>query len=344
MVDQKIIYEIIEKCSKPHITSLPYDNRYTDKDKIETRRKEIENRIQENIDKIKKLDPNNYEENDEIYRLRYENIDYLNELNKLYGFNTKDYKNERYSRKNGQIRTANPSPVGALQQKQEDLQNQIEYTNEEKSVLSSYTISNFWGYSAWFYHQGLSNDWRFDVYNWKWETYYDTDYGREMNRKVLDEPLTFQSLNVYDFTNVTNLYDAPDMPPVIKEIGFDKSIDIFDNMIEKSPPLQENTTLYRIGDFPLDMVEGERGEWKSYTSTSFNSYVAKNGLKKYAGFNPGDDRYQIKIYAPKGTKGIVPCDNTGCQDWQSEFTLGRNQKYVVLNVNHVDKTAEVLLI
>ena len=56
MVDYRIIEEVIEKCSKPHITSLPYDNRVSDPSKLTERKNEIENRISNinsNIEKNK---------------------------------------------------------------------------------------------------------------------------------------------------------------------------------------------------------------------------------------------------------------------------------------------------
>ena len=263
-------------------------------------------------------------------------------------FNSKDYKSEKYSRKLGQIKTSEKSPVGALQQRQEDLQDEIDYTNEEKSMLSLYSISTYEDYASWFYKVGIfvgNKGWEYNVYKWHWEEQWDEERGMYLTNHVLDDPLTFQDYDVYDFTN----WDAQDDSHVhthddaLYTVPFPQTLDILDNMIDKSPPLQENTVLYRLGSFDGDLIPGQTAKWKSYTSTSFNSYTAKNGLKKYAGFEPGEDRYEIKIYAPQGTKGVVPCQNTGCQDWQSEFTLGRNQKYIVLSVDKVNKKAEVLL-
>lgn len=265
---------------------------------------------------------------------------------RLSSFNPKDFKSEKYSRKNGQIRSANPSPIGPLQKLQEDLQGNVDYTNEEKSMLSMYSV-NFWPWSGWFYHKGSAYGWELDVYKWHWEG----DYSDGTLRHVLEEPKTFKEFGVYDFEGFDTekeRYDdgtiqSDDSPHRLGSVPFPKSIEILDNMIEKSPPLQQNTVLYRVGFFDENLKPGETGKFKSYTSTSFNSYVAKNGIKKYAGFNPSKDSYQLKIYAPEGTKGVVPCHNTGCRDWQSEFTLGRNQKYVVINVDHYKKTAEILL-
>ena len=272
------------------------------------------------------------------------------------GFNAKDYKSEKYSKKLGQIKSAEKSPVGALQQKQEDLQEEVDYTNEEKSILNSYSVSTFSWFDSYFnkgnghahgqdtIQFGKNTRWMLDVYKWEWTEYYDEEYGTMMERYGFKEPLEYKDFNIYDFEGFdaqdrsAGLYDRK-----IGEVDFPKAIDIVDNMIDKSPPLQENTVLYRVGVFDPNLKPGETSKFKSYTSTSFNSYVARNGIKKYAGFDPSDDCYQLKIYAPKGTKGVVPCQNTGCEDWQSEYTLGRNQKYIVLSVDNVSKTAEILL-
>ena len=264
-------------------------------------------------------------------------------------FNPKDFRKERYSRKDGQIRSANPSPVGPLQQLQEDLQDKIDYTNEEKSILDLYTCSSFWDYTAYFYHKGELEDiygtgWKYNVYSWHWEGSW-----KEGNlERVFDKPQRFKEYSVWDFEGLKVPQDK--LPPGedgvnpkrIGKVNFKESIDILDNMIDKSPPLQENTVLYRYGTFDPNLMPGETGKWKSYTSTSFNSYIY-TGIKKYTGFNPGDDDWKIKIYAPKGTKGVVPCPNTGCTDWQSEFTLGRNQKYMVISRDPFKRTAEILL-
>ena len=259
-------------------------------------------------------------------------------------FNPKDFKQERYSRKDGQIRSADISPVGPLQQRQEDLQSKINYTNEEKSMLMDYSV-DFWTYSAYFYHKGMFGD------EWKLNCYKMDEKEWEKNsRRVLKEPNELVDFNIYDFDAMEEYRlkkghdDYTPLPEYyIKKIPFEKGIKAFDNMIDKSPPLQENTVLYRVGSFDSNLKPGETGKWKSYTSTTFNSYQAKHGLKKHLGVAGKSSRYQIKIYAPKGTKGVVPCLNTGTRDWQSEFTLGRNQKYMVISVDHLNQTAEVLL-
>ena len=293
-------------------------------------------------------------------------------------FNSKDYKGERYSKKDGQIKTDTPSPVGRMQKLQEDLQDNIDYSDEEKSLLWEYQGSGFLDYSAWFYHTSkwaeyvppetldfwYKDDftrrfyehkikkyeesldyWKYEVYNYKVNEYYDENESSPLARVmpykteyILDEPLSFKDYKIYDWSK---------KPPEIKsKLPFDKSIGVMDNLIDKSPPLQENTVLYRNGPFDLNLKVGETGKWKSYTSTSFNSYVARKGLSEDTQGElrwANSTRFQIKIYAPKGTKGVVPYDGNGCEDFQSEFLIGRNQKYIVLSVDKKKRRAEVLL-
>jgi hypothetical protein len=57
-------------------------------------------------------------------------------------------------------------------------------------------------------------------------------------------------------------------------------------------------------------------------------------------------KYEIKIYAPKGTRGVVlDNENLGCSNTASEFLLDKNQKYVVLSKDdsHEPPTVEILL-
>ena len=67
-------------------------------------------------------------------------------------FNAKDFKSERYSKKEGQIKDEYPSPIGRIQKAQEDLQDKVDYDNVDKSVLWDYQGSGFLSFSAWFYH------------------------------------------------------------------------------------------------------------------------------------------------------------------------------------------------
>lgn len=56
LYDEGIISKrIYEKCSKPHISSLPYDNRYTDTVKVNERKNAIDEKISETKDNIKTL-------------------------------------------------------------------------------------------------------------------------------------------------------------------------------------------------------------------------------------------------------------------------------------------------
>lgn len=117
---------------------------------------------------------------------------------------------------------------------------------------------------------------------------------------------------------------------------YDEFVEGLDKVIEKSPPIQVPTTVYRGGRFPQGMKIGDHGVLKGYTSTSYNPNTAR-------GFKATDeDRYLITIRVAKGTKGVL--FNEQFETFtESELLVGRNQKYVVLNVNDDAKEVEILL-
>lgn len=117
-----------------------------------------------------------------------------------------------------------------------------------------------------------------------------------------------------------------------------KQVSALDKLIKECPPLLEDTVLYRGGR--LD--DGVNGEFKTFNSCSYNKNVAENFRR--------DGEYLIKIYAPKGTKGIADkgrdfgFENNMYVDTEHEFTIGRNQKYVVLEKNDEEMTATIVLV
>ncbi len=117
---------------------------------------------------------------------------------------------------------------------------------------------------------------------------------------------------------------------------FNQITEGIDNIIEKSPPIQENTTLFRGGKFPPNMKVGDHGVFKSFTSTSYSQKVAER-------FD-NDEKYLIKIRVPKGTKGVFLNPNQfDVMSFESEMLLGRNQKYTVLDIDNENKEVEILL-
>lgn len=111
-----------------------------------------------------------------------------------------------------------------------------------------------------------------------------------------------------------------------------------DSAIDRSPPLDIDTTFYRYGDFPSGLRVGDTGKFKGYTSTTYQEKTAERFKDGYDHDSSG--RYKITIKAPKGTKGVLLNDTfEGVKE--HEFLLGRNQKYMVLEVN--DDTHEVVI-
>ena len=170
------------------------------------------------------------------------------------------------------------SPTGELQKQQESLQDDVNYTDEDKALIEGYQSDFFEQMNSYLYGKGEYED----------------------NDKIY--------LTV----------DGEDVPLSLKE-GCEKLSEV----IHKSPSLQENTVLWRGGEFPSDIGVGEHGVFKGFTSTSFNENMGKAWQENYG-------NYLIKIYAPKGTKGIVPTENLNCVEGQSELVLDKSQKYVVI--------------
>ena len=118
----------------------------------------------------------------------------------------------------------------------------------------------------------------------------------------------------------------------------DMRIRNLDSAIDKSPPLSHDTTFYRYGFFPQGMKVGDTGKFKGYTSMTYQEKTAERFKEGYYGGEEG--RYKITIKAPHGTKGVLLNDTfEGVKE--HEFLLGRNQRYMVLEVN--DDTREVVI-
>lgn len=86
--EELINEELYEKCSKPHIQSLPYDNRVTDEDKLDERKEEINKRVEEEEQKIKDIQKENDALEKDMYSLAkkiddsHEKLsEYLNDMN-----------------------------------------------------------------------------------------------------------------------------------------------------------------------------------------------------------------------------------------------------------------------
>ena len=111
--------------------------------------------------------------------------------------------------------------------------------------------------------------------------------------------------------------------------------------MDRSGGLQEDTILYRGGEFPFNMIPGMKGKFPCFSSTSYRKETAE-------AFQDGGE-YLIKIYAPKGTRGLCGGGKLGGNfpigdESEHEFTLGKGQEYIVLNRDDWNKTVEIILI
>ncbi|WP_297981539.1 phage minor head protein [uncultured Methanobrevibacter sp.] len=111
------------------------------------------------------------------------------------------------------------------------------------------------------------------------------------------------------------------------------------SLMEKSGGLTQDTVLWsgREEEIFLDLEPGSIAQWKHPVSTSYKKSVGDNF--QY------DDRYLVKILAPKGTKGIAANDpRLAGLTREHEFTLPRNQKFMVKEIDHTKKYVTILLI
>ena len=124
-----------------------------------------------------------------------------------------------------------------------------------------------------------------------------------------------------------------------------KSINHLNYLMDNSGGLQENTVLYRGGQFPADLMPGMKGKFEGFSSTSYNREKAEGYVTE------GKDCL-ITIYAPKGTRGLNGnghmYNSNYTMGWENEheFTLGDGQGYIVLGRNNRSDppTVEVMLI
>ena len=214
-----------------------------------------------------------------------------------------------------------PSPVGKLQQIQADLQEEIDYDSLERGVLHDYSTDSFVALGMY-----LNS-----VPNWQDEcdflTHFISEDGDFM-LPVLDE----------DYNNGEGRWYS---------MSVQEESDRISKVIDKSPRVQTDCTVFRYGELPLDIQVGGHGKFNGFTSTSYNPYVAfdniPNGGTWVQGSHEQDVRYKLTVHVMEGTKGVVLNRHTGCMDWQSELLLDKGQRYIVLARNDKDKTAEILL-
>ena len=113
-----------------------------------------------------------------------------------------------------------------------------------------------------------------------------------------------------------------------------------DNLMERSPGLQQDTILYRGGHFDIHLREGDSFSFKGYTSTTFQ----RESSDVYKGSDGDEADMTYVIHAPKGTKGICGGDgNFNNNNWEHEYVLPRNTKMTVLSIDYETMTCEVVI-
>ena len=240
------------------------------------------------------------------------------------------FEEESWDSGNGRFINNDESPVGHLQQAQEDLQDEVNYTNLEKEANHRYSVDYF--NALQIYNNG--GDYETEVY----------DCGGD----VVDGECILPTVNHYgedwsfDWTD-TVAFGEDFMGDWSIEDTNIKDIDqAITSSIEKSPVLLQDTVMHRWGELPDDLEVGNHGVFKGYTGMSFNEKVPKD-IKTWAGWGDHSHRYMIKVYAMGGTKGMVLYPHNGCRDWQSEWLCGKNQRYILLSRDDDEMTAEILL-
>ena len=110
-----------------------------------------------------------------------------------------------------------------------------------------------------------------------------------------------------------------------------------DALMDRSHGLTQKTTLYSAREWDVNLTPGDVGIWKRYTSTSYSKDSAEGFMTS--------ERYLVKILADEGQKGLAANDDRFASfKREHEFTLPRNQEYIVLDVNHETRTATIKLI
>lgn len=118
-------------------------------------------------------------------------------------------------------------------------------------------------------------------------------------------------------------------------------IPILDDLIGRSPGLNQHTKLYSGMIIDESLEVGETGVLKGFQAISF----FEEGAEPFA---EADDRWLVEVYAKKGQKGIAMNAPQGngftTYPEEHEYLLPRNQKYVIIEKNEADHTAKILLI
>ncbi len=220
----------------------------------------------------------------------------------------------------------NSYPNVNLFQQRESVQEDVDYTFWEKTFLFSYA-------STYFVQLQQYNNEIYDSFERAYQDIYSDSVGKR------DGDYT---LNV-EYTDENGEYNAD----YIKMGDIQKGID---SAIERSPPINVDCVVYRYGRLPVDnkgepVNVGGHGKFKGYSGATYDSELVFDDYAQLhnSGWMNKENRYNLTIYTPKGTKGVAIGESVNCFPREKELLLGRNQKCIVLSRNDETKEAEILL-
>ena len=126
--------------------------------------------------------------------------------------------------------------------------------------------------------------------------------------------------------------------------GMEDIISNMDSAMVKSSGLTQDTVIFSGTEFDGTLRAGDFSSFTEYRSCSYQYDSAES-------FKIGNpDRYMVKIYAPEGQKGIAmnakmsDGNRLGFYSHEHEFLLPRDQEFQVIDVDHFNKQATILLI
>lgn len=138
---------------------------------------------------------------------------------------------------------------------------------------------------------------------------------------------------IHDPKTIENL-----RPEIRDEIQYYTNI-IIDYLNNEAPGIEYDTVLYRGGRWNTNLKKGDIEETKILYPTTYSREYAEE-------CQDNDQKYLIKIYAPYGTKGIMINSPSLADDLydEAEFLMNIGQKYMILDVDHDQKTATIKII
>lgn len=260
---------------------------------------------------------------------------YLSPSQRVKKFNPNDFVQETYAENQDWNNTKKESyfisPVGTLQQIQQDLQDKTDYPTEDKNFMNNFHWDSYWFYINQFLNKDMNEKTR--------EFIFDENGDFRKHDVFMKGELTLGPDDYSEDKKFMGYHNSYTVPMDINDM-----IGRTSKVIDESPRLQQNTLLHRFGTWTPGLKAGDWGDLKGFLSTSYNPYVAEESIK-HSGLNWIDsDRYMMNIYALKGVKGLVmDSNNFDSGNRYSEWLLDNGQRYVVLSQDDINKTVDILV-